>query len=174
MLRRSAYEQSGTHRRLAMEVIDDMKLGKIVKTAGFRSGVAVAQNYVSVEWHLGLHNLIRGVEKNFFAGAQFRVSIAAQQIFLLLSMNVLPFAGLFFGHGWIRGLSAISVLIAVCFHMGVDIVMRLSPLYCLTLPLGAAIFAYMILRSTIVTLRQDGVVWRDTYYPLDELRRGMV
>ena len=28
MLSRTAYEASGTHRRLAMEVVDDMKLGK--------------------------------------------------------------------------------------------------------------------------------------------------
>ncbi len=47
-------------------------------------------------------------------------------------------------------------------------------LYCLTLPLGAVIFSYMILRSTIITLRQGGIVWRDTFYPLDELRRGLV
>ena len=40
MIRRSAYEKMGTHRRLAMEVVDDMKLGKLVKEAGFRSGVA--------------------------------------------------------------------------------------------------------------------------------------
>ena len=174
MLRRAAYEVSGTHRRLAMEVVDDMKLGKIVKLAGFRSGVAVAQNYVAVAWHLGLGNLVRGVEKNFFAGAQFRVSVAAAQIIGLLVMNVLPFAGLFFGDGWTRALAAISVLIAMCFHLGVDTVMRVSPLYCLTLPLGAAIFAYMVLRSTVITLRQGGIIWRDTFYPLDELRRGLV
>ena len=174
MLRRAAYESSGTHRRLAMEVVDDMKLGKIVKMAGFRSGVAVAQHHVSVAWHLGLGNLIRGVEKNFFAGAQFRVSVAATQILGLLVMNVLPFAGLLFGHGWVRWLAAISALIAMCFHLGVDVVMRFSPLYCLTLPMGATIFAYMVLRSTIITLRQGGIVWRDTFYPLDELRRGLV
>jgi glycosyltransferase involved in cell wall biosynthesis len=174
LLRRKAYEASGTHRRLAMEVLDDMKLGKIVKMAGFRSGVAVAQNYVSVAWHLGLGNLVRGVEKNFFAGAQFRVSVAAVQILGLLVMNVLPFAGLSFGHGWIRAFAAISVLIATCFHLGVDVVMCVSPLYCLTLPLGATIFAYMVLRSTLITLRQGGIVWRDTFYPLDELRRGLV
>jgi len=174
MLRRSAYEASGTHRRLAMEVVDDMKLGKIVKMAGFRSGVAVAQNYVSVAWHLGIGNLVRGVEKNFFAGAQFRVSVAAAQICGLLVMNVLPFVGLLLGHGWIRALAAISVLVATCFHLGVDVVMRVSPLYCLTLPLGATIFAYMVLRSTVITLRQGGIVWRDTFYPLDELRRGLV
>ncbi|MGB7848750.1 MAG: glycosyltransferase [Candidatus Acidiferrum sp.] len=174
MLRRGAYEGCGTHRRLAMEVVDDMKLGKIVKMAGLRSGVAVAQRYVSVAWHLGLGNLVRGVEKNFFAGAQFRVWVAAGQTLGLLVTNVLPFVGLFFGHGWIRALAAISVLMAMCFHLGVDVVMGVSPLYCLTLPLGATIFAYMILRSTIITLRQGGIVWRDTFYPLDELRRGLV
>ena len=174
MLRRSTYEASGTHRRLAMEVIDDMKLGKLVKMAGFRSGIAVAQKYVSVEWHVGLGNLVRGVEKNFFAGAQFRVSTAGAQILALLVMNVLPFAGLFLGHGWIRAFAAVSVLIAICFHVGVDVVMRVSPLYCLTLPLGAIIVSYMILRSTIITLRQGGIVWRDTFYPLEELRRGLV
>jgi hypothetical protein len=134
----------------------------------------VAQNYVSVAWHLGLRNLVRGVEKNFFAGAQFRLSVAAVQILGLLFMNVLPFAGLFFGHGWVRAFAAASVLIATCFHLGVDVVMRVPPLYCLTLPMGACIFAYMILRSTMVTLRQGGIVWRDTFYPLDDLRRGLV
>ena len=34
LIRRSTYEKMGTHRRLAMEVVDDMKLGKLVKEAG--------------------------------------------------------------------------------------------------------------------------------------------
>jgi glycosyltransferase involved in cell wall biosynthesis len=174
MVRRSAYETSGTHRRLSMEVIDDMKLGKIVKLAGFRSGVAVAQHYVSVEWHLGLRNLVRGLEKNFFAGAQFRVRTVGLQVLALLGMNVLPFAGLIFGQGWIRALAAISVLIAVSFQLAIDRVMRISPLYCLTLPLGATVFSYMLLRSMVVTLRQGGIIWRETFYPLEELRRGLV
>jgi glycosyltransferase involved in cell wall biosynthesis len=174
ILKRSAYETLGTHRRLAMEVVDDMKLGKLVKLAGFRSAVGVAQSAVSVEWHVGLGNLIRGVEKNFFAGAQFSTARAAMQILALLLTNVAPYFGLIFGHGAIRILAAIAVLIATCFHIGVDIVMRYSPLYSLTLPIGAAIFAYMLLRSTVITLRQGGIVWRDTFYSLEDLRRGLV
>jgi glycosyltransferase involved in cell wall biosynthesis len=174
MLKRSAYETLGTHRRLAMEVVDDMKLGKLVKLAGFRSAVGVAQGAVSVEWHVGLGNLVRGVEKNFFAGAQFSAALAAMQILALLLMNVAPYFGLIFGHGPIRILAAIAVLVATCFHIGVDIVMRYSPLYCLTLPIGATIFAYMLLRSTIITLKQGGIIWRDTFYSLDDLRRGLV
>jgi len=174
MLRRTAYEAFGTHRRLAMEVVDDMKLGKLVKRAGFRSCPAVARDSASVAWHLGLGNLIRGVEKNFFAGAQYSVALALAQVVSLILFNAIPFAGLFFGQGWVRVLSAVSVLVLVCFQLGVDVVMRVSPFYCFTAPLGAVVFAYMILRSTIITLKQGGIIWRDTFYPLDELRRGSV
>ncbi|GAC1619248.1 MAG: hypothetical protein NVS9B13_08370 [Candidatus Acidiferrum sp.] len=174
LLRRAAYEASGTHRRLAMEVVDDMKLGKIIKRSGFRSGVGIAQDAVTVRWHAGLGNLIRGVTKNFFAGAGFSVPIVAASLIALFAMNVLPFAGLLFGHGWIQLFSAIAVVIALTFHIGVDLTMRVSPLYCLTQPLGALLFCYMLLRSTVVTLRQGGIIWRDTFYPLDELKRGAV
>ena len=66
LVKRSAYEASGTHRRLAMEVVDDMKLGKIVKQAGFRSGVGVAQDFVVVRWQRGARNLIRRRDEEFF------------------------------------------------------------------------------------------------------------
>jgi cellulose synthase/poly-beta-1,6-N-acetylglucosamine synthase-like glycosyltransferase len=171
MVKRSAYEACGTHRRLAMEVIDDVKLGKMIKLGGYRSGVAVAQGAVSVRWHAGIGNFIRGVEKNFFAGAQFSAPVVAGQSLSLLAMFVLPWFGLLFGHGWVRAFAGVAVLIALCFHIGVDIVMRVSPLYCLTLPLGALLFTYMLLRSTFITLRQGGITWRGTFYSLDELRR---
>jgi hypothetical protein len=171
MVKRTAYAACGTHRRLAMEVIDDVMLGKIIKLGGFRSGVAVAQDAVYVRWHAGIGNLIRGVEKNFFAGAQFSGPLVIAQSLSLLAMFVLPLLGMLFGHGWVRAFAGISVLIPLCFHIGVDIVMRVSPLYCLTLPLGAFLFIYMLLRSAFVTLRRGGITWRGTFYSLDELRR---
>ena len=174
LLKRSAYETAGTHRRLAMEVVDDMKLGKIVKQAGFRSAVGIAQHFVVVRWHAGARNLINGVTKNFFAGSGFSVARVVISIFGLLLMNVLPFAGLVFGHGWVRIFSGICVLVVLCFHAGVDIVMRVSPLYCFTVPIGAVIFGYMLLRSTVFTLRQGGIIWRGTFYPLEALKRGAV
>ena len=174
LLKRSAYQASGTHRRLALEVVDDMKLGKIVKESGFRSGVGISQDAVVVRWHAGLGNIVRGVTKNFFAALGYNLAFVAAAVAALLLTNVLPIAGLLFGHGWVRVFSAIAILIAVGFHAGVDIVTRVSPLYALTYPLGAIFFAYMLLRSTVITLKQGGIVWRDTFYPLDELRRGVV
>ncbi len=174
LLRRQAYEKSGTHQRLAMEVLDDMKLGKTVKLAGFHSGCAVAHDFVSVRWHAGVGNLIRGVTKNFFAGTGFKVRLVAAGVFGLVLLNILPFFAVIFCRGWMQIFAATAVLIALVFHGGVALVMRVSPLYAFTHPVGAALFCYMLLRSTVVTLWQGGIVWRDTFYPLDELKRGVV
>jgi glycosyltransferase involved in cell wall biosynthesis len=170
----AAYEKSGTHRRLAMEVLDDMKLGKLVKQAGFRSGVGVAEEAVVVRWQSGLGNLLRGTTKNFFAAFGYRLWFAILGVAAMLAMNVLPFAGLAFGSGWIRMFSAIAALIALSFHVGVDVAMRVSPLYALTHPVGALFFCYMVARSTVVTLWQGGITWRGTFYRLEELKRGVV
>src|SRR6266852_4941746 len=94
LLKRSAYEASGTHRRLAMEVVDDMKLGKMVKQAGYRSGAGIAQDSVVLRWHAGLGNLIRGVTKNFFAGVGYNPLFAIISVAGLLMMNVAPLLGL--------------------------------------------------------------------------------
>jgi glycosyltransferase involved in cell wall biosynthesis len=174
LLKRSAYEAAGTHRRLAMEVVDDMKLGKIVKQAGFRSSVGLAQDAVVIRWHAGLGNLVRGVTKNFFAAAGYNLTLVLMGAAGLLLLNVAPFVALILGHGWIRMLAAVAVAIAMGFHIGVDVVMRVSPFYALTHPIGAVLFCYMLLRSTVVTLWQGGVTWRDTFYPLEDLRRGIV
>jgi len=174
MLKRTSYESSGTHRRLAMEVVDDMRLGKIVKQSGFRSGMGVAQNFVTIRWHAGLGNIIRGVTKNFFAALNYNLALVALALTGLLATTVLPFVGVIFAHGWIRIFSAIAVLVALCFHAGVSIVMRVSPFYAFTHPLGALLLGYMLVRSTIITLKQGGILWRDTFYPLDELKRGVV
>jgi hypothetical protein len=174
LLRRSTYETIGTHRRLAMEVVDDMKLGKLVKRSGFRSGVGIAQEYVSVRWHAGARNVIRGVTKNFFAAFGYNIAFAAVAVAGMLVLNVVPFIAVFTGHGWIRLFSAIAVAVALSMHGSVDVVNRVSPLYALTHPIGAILFCYMIVRSAAVTLWQGGVTWRGTFYPLKELKRGVV
>jgi len=174
LLKRSAYEAAGTHRRLAMEVVDDMKLGKMVKQAGFRSSVSLAQDAVVIRWHAGLRNLVRGVTKNFFAALGYKVGLVLLAAIAMLLLDVSPFVAMFTGHGWIRVLAATSAVIALGFHTGVSIVMRVSPFYALTHPIGAVLFCYMLLRSTVVTLWRGGVTWRDTFYPLEELKRGVV
>jgi glycosyltransferase involved in cell wall biosynthesis len=179
LIRRDVYEKIGGHRRLAMEVVEDMKLGKIVKLGGFRSQVGLASQHVSVHWHAGLKNIIRGTTKNFFAVAGFRVWWVALHVFGVIVLSFLPWPALIWllagkTHGWSLVFCAIAVGIPLSLHTAVAIRAKISPLYGLTHPLGAILFSWMIVRSTIITLWRGGVVWRDTFYPLADLRRGLV
>jgi len=174
MVRREAYEKSGGHSRLRMDVIEDMKLGKLIKMAGLRSGVAVAQDMVHVRWHSGVHNVIRGVTKNMFAAVHYNPFFAVGAMTLSVIMSVLPFFGVIFASGWARAFAGIAAGAAVVIHGAMIWSTDASPLYGLTHPLGALLFCWMIGRSAIATLWCGGVVWRDTFYPLKELRKGMV
>ncbi len=174
LLRRSAYEAIGTHWRLAMEVVDDMKLGKLVKEGGFRSGVAKAWTEVRVRWHAGVGNIIRGTTKNFFASSGYNLAVVSFQLVMMLAACVAPWVALPFLRGSALIFDAIAVGMMIAIHAGVCIEVGASPVYALTEPVGALIFCWMLARSTIVTLWNGGIWWRGTFYPLEELRRGVV
>jgi glycosyltransferase involved in cell wall biosynthesis len=174
LIRRSAYEKMGTHRRLALEVIDDVKVGKLVKEAGCRSGVAKAGSAVSVHWHSGVGNIIRGTEKNFYAATGFRWWMAGLQLFSIFMAWIFPWVALPFVHGWARVLAVIAIVIPMLAQAGAAREFRVSMLYAFTQPVGALIFFWMLLRSTVITLRNGGITWRGTFYPTEELKRGVV
>jgi glycosyltransferase involved in cell wall biosynthesis len=174
LIRRSAYEKMGTHRRLAMEVIDDVKVGKLVKESGGRSGVAKGGPAVSVYWHSGVRNIIRGTEKNFFAAAGYRAWMVAAQLFSMLLMWIFPWVALGFVRGWGFVFAVVAIAVPVMAQAGAAREFRVSIFYALTQPVGALIFCWMLLRSTVVTLRNGGITWRGTFYSLEELKRGVV
>src|SRR6202522_721607 len=174
LIRRSTYEKIGGHQRLAMEVVDDVKVGKLVKQVGGRSGVAKAGPAVSVHWHSGVRNIIRGTEKNFVAAANYSLWVAGAQLFSVFMAWIFPWLALPFVHGWVRIFAAVAIVVPMMAQAGAAREFRVPMLYALTQPVAAVIFFWMLLRSTIVTLRNGGLRWRGTFYPLEELRRGMV
>ena len=174
LLRRSTYDGVGGHKRLAMEVIEDMKLGKLVKEGGFSSLLGFAPEFVWLRWYAGLGNIVRGLTKNMFAAMNFSVPLVVLYSLMTFGASVLPFLGVALLQGWAQLFAGIAATIAVLFEAGAAWDSKISPLYGLTQPLGAIIFIWVILRSTVVTLARGGVVWRGTFYKIDELRRGAV
>lgn len=175
MVHRSAYEKSGTHRRLALEVIDDVKLGKIIKRAGFRSGVVSMDDRVAVRWHAGVANIIRGLEKNMFAAAYFKTWLVVFAL-AVFTMTLAPIGLLFVlpVASWAWTFALLATLVPMLLQGWTCVPARISPLYGLTYPLGLILFGYAVANSTFRTLRQGGVYWRDTFYPLEDLRKGLV
>lgn len=174
MVRRSSYEAMGTHRKLRMEVVDDMKLGKLIKEAGFSSGAARAGESVSVHWHDGVRNIVRGTTKNFFATSGFSVPRTLFRLFGLLLMCVFPVCALAFLHGSALAFGSIAVALPVIAHGEAAHEFGASRLWGLSLPIGALIFVWMLGRSMVVTLKQGGIEWRGTFYELEDLKRGIV
>lgn len=174
LIRRSTYETMGTHRRLAMEVVDDMKVGKLVKETGGRSGVAKSGPAVSVHWHSGVRNIIRGTEKNFFAATGYRLWMAGMQLSSIVLMWILPWVALPLVRGWALIFALVAIVVPMIAQAGAAREFRVSVFYGLTQPVGALIFGWMLLRSTILTMRNGGITWRGTFYSMEELKRGVV
>ena len=174
LLRRSTYEAVGTYAALRMEVLDDMKLGKVVKNAGFAQRNVFGADLISIRWARGAMGVVNNLTKNFFAILSFqwwRTLIAA---FGLAFLNLMPFLGIVFAHGWERLPYAIALGSMFLIYLGMSWRSKVPAYYFALHPVSTALFVYTLLRSMFHTLRNNGIIWRGTKYPLEELRKGMV
>lgn len=172
LVRASAYRARDGHAPLRLRPDDDVKLGKLMKSAGGRSEFALGAGLLSVAWYASVRELIRGLTKNAFAGVDYRAwmilgGVAAHALFFLW-----PLAALWLTEGIVRAAYAASVglmLLVAVDHQRFAAGRRWHGLF---FPLGLAVLDYILLRSMVVTLWQRGIVWRGTRYPLAELRRN--
>ena len=174
LVRRSVYEAVGTYERLRMEVVDDMKLGKVVKNAGFAQRNVFGADLISVRWAKGAMGVVDNLTKNFFAVLSFQWWRTLLSAFALAFINLGPFLGVWLAHGWARVPYAVALGSMFLIYMGMSWRSGVPPYYFLLHPVSTVLFIYTLLRSMALTLWNDGIVWRGTKYRLEELRRGMV
>ena len=174
LIRRSAYERIGTFRALRLEVIEDMKLGKLVKQHRLAQRNVLGPGLLPWSWGSGAFGLVRNLTKNLFALMQFRPAKALGASVLWLFLNLMPLAGAVCAPGWARlpYLAALAAIALIYIGMG-----RRTPVPAwsfLLYPIGTLLIVYTMLRSMAHAVRHRGVVWRGTLYDLEELRKGMV
>jgi glycosyltransferase involved in cell wall biosynthesis len=174
LVRRNAYEAVGTYEALRFEVVDDMKLGKVIKNAGFRQRNVLGGDLLELHWAQGALGVVRNLTKNFFAVMSFQVWRAVGFCFAAAFINIMPFAGIFLAHGWARIPYAVALACLFFLYFGMSLFSDVRPWYLLLHPIATTLFIYTMLRSMFFALRNRGVEWRGTVYPLDELRRGLV
>ena len=102
MIRRTVYEALGTYQALRFEVLDDMKLGKVVKNAGYAQRNVFGEDLISIRWAKGAMGVVDNLTKNFFAIMSFQWPRALASCFALAFLNLMPFAGIVLAHGWAR------------------------------------------------------------------------
>jgi len=174
LVKRSVYDSVGGFEKLRMEIIEDMRLGKLVKESGFAQRNVLGRDLLLLPWGSGALAIIANLTKNFFALMQFSVARALGAIFFLLFFNILPFVAIWLAPGWAKSGFVVSLLAIFCLYLGMSWNMPIWPYYFFFHPISTGLLVYTMLKSMIHTLRNDGVIWRGTHYSLAELRRGLV
>jgi glycosyltransferase involved in cell wall biosynthesis len=174
MIRRPVYDALGTYQALRFEVLDDMKLGKVVKNAGYAQRNVFGEDLISIRWAKSAFGVVDNLTKNFFAIMSFQWPRALASCFALAFLNLMPFAGIWLAQGWAKLGYGVALFSMLSIYVGMSRKSDIPPYYFALHPVSTALFVYTMLRSTFLTLGRGGVRWRGTFYPLEELRKGMV
>lgn len=173
LVRASAYRQCGGYEALRLTVVDDVKLGLLLRRAEKRTRAFIGGDDVECHWGLTAWSTVKLMEKNYFAAVDYRTGLVlAGSGFVML---VFTFLVLGLVSGTIAGLAAalsplLVIVPAAVLARGLSWASRIAVLVPFMFPL----FLYAVLNSTFVTLRQGGIRWRETFYPLETLRAGNV
>jgi glycosyltransferase involved in cell wall biosynthesis len=178
LVRRDAYGAVGGHERIRLDVLDDVNLGKILKQSGYRQQLLLGGDLIQVRWQNSFWGVIKGLEKNSFAAVHYSVIelLAVTVVFLLVFFG--PYIGAGLGLAVWQDFRMLPYLLTVVLlHASyITIGIRIAGGGAIgpVLPVTFALFIYLMWRSAAVVLRQGGVRWRGTLYPLAELRRNQV
>jgi chlorobactene glucosyltransferase len=178
MIRRSVYEAVGGHAAVRSAIVEDKELALVVKKRGFKLLVADGRDFVSTRMYTSLAEMWEGWTKNIFLGLRdqrqllglgaFAVLLALLAAFFMPVWPLLGLAWLRQGGGWmalcVLGESLLVWAYLLFKRTRASAEAGISGWYALTVPLGAAVFAGMMLVSTWKVLSGRGVTWKGRTY----------
>lgn len=181
MVTQTIYEAIGGHRRIALDVLDDIKLGKLVRQEGGKQDLLAAPKLLSLRWYDNLWAVITGLEKNGFAALSYSGFRLAGVTVLFVATMMAPYvlaallswpqsapywATILLWHTMFAG-------VTVKFRQTSSLSLMQSLLTSLLFPLAAILMAFAFYRSAWKTWRQGGVQWRTTFYDLQTLKHNI-
>src|SRR5947207_13992780 len=137
LIRRRVYESIGTYQALRMEILDDMKLGKVVKNAGYAQRNVFGADLISIRWAKSAMGMVNNLTKNFYAVMSFQWPRALASCVGLAFLNLLPFFGALLAHGSARLPYAIALASMFSISAGIASPLAIPLCYCLIDPSGA-------------------------------------
>jgi cellulose synthase/poly-beta-1,6-N-acetylglucosamine synthase-like glycosyltransferase len=174
LVRRTAYERAGTHVALSLRPDDDMMLGMRLKRAGCSQRVTDGSQLISVEWYPTLRAAVEGLEKNMFPFQGYSVArvlgLSALVTALLIAPPVLLFVASGVAQWMLAGLVGLQLAFFLYTNAKSGTTRGEAIGSALVYPAMAGLTLYTFWRSTFRTLRQGGIYWRGTFYPLAALK----
>ncbi len=175
------YRSFGGHEPLRMDILDDVRLALLANRAGARTRVAFAPELVEVEWAGSARGFVRLLAKNAFATQRYSAVMTAlftiaATISLVTPLASIPIALLVEN----PALRAAALACVVSYLAGIIPAACISRRFdwgvagAVLAPLGYWIVLLAGVNSAARTLRNGGVSWRETFYPIADLRKGLV
>lgn len=171
LIRRDVYEKLGGFDALRMEVLDDLRLGWLVKRQGFRQCVIVGPNLVRLRWLHGALAVVHLAEKNGFAAYRYRVGLTLLAGLGLFATAALPLVAIAVGHEALVAGMITYVAFALIFW-GNRKVAPAPPWLAILYAPATLVVMYALLRSMTLALVRRGIDWRGTRYSIKEIRRN--
>jgi len=177
-IRRDIYDSIGGHEAVKDQIVEDKALSEKVKWGGHRLIVADGRGIAQTRMYTDLPSMWEGWTKNIYLGLSDRPGLLLLGVFgaalALMAAFVLP-AWPIFGlvwylnsGGWMALVVVLEALLVWAYilfaRMKVNQNMGISPWYALTTPLGAGVFAAMMLTSAWKVLSGQGVTWKGRNY----------
>jgi glycosyltransferase involved in cell wall biosynthesis len=169
LVRAAAYQAAGGHEPLRMTVCDDWMLGLLMRRGGNTTRAMLAAVDLEADWFGTPLGMIKAMQKNYFAAINFRVG----RLLLIVLFYALLWTGSIVGPftGTLAGVAAGAAMLLTIIPAGLLAARMRMPLVAAVLvPFLAPIVVPVMLNSAFQTLRHGGIRWRDTFYPLAQLR----
>ena len=177
LVRASVFNSTPGFEWLRLEPGDDAGVGLLLKQAGAKSHFAIAIQDLSVPWYSSVGAMFRGLEKNLFGpGSHYQWWRMLWQVSSLWLLVAAPLVGLYLGvwrgAGFMLAAAISVIILQLVFSIYCVYEQRVETLRLLFFPLGMLLFSLMMLRAGYKCLKNGGIDWRGTHYPLDQLRAG--
>lgn len=170
LVRTSVYRAAGGHEPIRLRPDDDLRLGRLLKSRGATTAVWRSAGMVQVDWYPSVRGLIHGMEKNSFAALDYRVG-AAVASFASQLLYAAAFLVPFWVSGPLRVIVILDLAVVIAASAAAARVVCQPGWTALLQPFVLPFMTWVQARAILLTLRRGGIVWRDTFYPLNELRR---
>ncbi len=168
LIRRSAYQKVGGFDALPMVIIEDVALGRAVKSSGLQQRLVFAPGVLDLHWASGALGLMRVTVKNLFAAFGFSAPALLAACLWVMVFCILPPVG--FAFPSLRLPAAITVLAIWGLYWLLGKRSRISAWFLLLFSSAAVVGILAMLQSMRTVRRQSGVTWRGTFYPLKDLK----
>ncbi|MFN2365845.1 MAG: hypothetical protein ABR523_05200 [Desulfurivibrionaceae bacterium] len=115
--------------------------------------------------------MVRGLEKNVFPFCNYSLPKITAASLAIVILRIWPLPAIFLTSTPVAVLNGLLIVIQAGLAAVAAGKSSISVRYVVWLPVSPFIGLYILWNSTIRTILQGGIVWRDTFYSLTELRR---